>query len=128
MFDRRIVRIGNQIRSRATFRYPLMGTGRALREFPFKTDQVLEEGVALLCRSRRPDTFETACDGMGSHSTLIGARPTEALCRDTCAGRFNADMCGSVRRAVSLAKGVTAGDQRNGFIVVHRHPAERLAD
>ncbi len=27
-----------------------------------------------------------------------------------------------------LAEGVATGDQRDGFFVVHRHPAERFAD
>ena len=29
---------------------------------------------------------------------------------------------------MGLAEGVAAGDQRDGLLVVHRHPAERLAD
>ena len=31
-------------------------------------------------------------------------------------------------RTVRLAEGVTAGDQRHGFLVVHGHAAEGLAD
>ena len=31
-------------------------------------------------------------------------------------------------RAVGLAEGVAADDQRGGLLVVHRHPAERLSD
>ena len=30
--------------------------------------------------------------------------------------------------AVALAEGVSAGDERDGLLVVHRHARERLAD
>ena len=32
------------------------------------------------------------------------------------------------RRAMGLAEGVAAGDQRDGLLVVHRHPHEGFAD
>jgi len=31
-------------------------------------------------------------------------------------------------RAVGLAEGMAAGGERDGFIIVHRHACERLAD
>src|SRR5258708_7458092 len=35
---------------------------------------------------------------------------------------------GGIAGAMGLAEGVTAGNQRDGLLVVHRHARERLAD
>jgi len=55
------------------------------------------------------------------------ALPAEALIFErTCFG-----LSANKRRiagAVGLAEAVAAGDQRDGFLVVHRHAEERLAD
>ena len=76
----------------------------------------------------RPGHLETAGDRV--------ARPCR--CRRCSSSRGPAARAGSPRArgrrsraergAVGLAEGVAAGDQRDGLLVVHRHPAERLAD
>src|SRR6185437_7508128 len=54
--------------------------------------------------------------------------PAQALLLQRGALRLRPDELVRVTGAVGLAEGVAAGDQRNGLLVVHRHPAERLAD
>ena len=57
-----------------------------------------------------------------------GLLPAEALLLERGALRLRADAGVRIAGAVGLAEGVAAGDQRDGLLVVHRHPAERLAD
>ena len=62
---------------------------------------------------------------------LAGAErvlPAEAHLLDRRALGLAADVLVGVGGAVGLAERVTAGDQRDGLLVVHRHAAERLAD
>ena len=104
-----------------------MRTGRALRQLPFVAEQVREEAVAPLRRRRGPGDFQAAGDGV---ATLAGAEatlPAEALLLDV--GRFRSrPHQRRIARAVRLAEGVAAGDQRDGLLVVHRHAGECLAD
>ena len=55
------------------------------------------------------------------------ALPAQALLLDRGALGLGTDQV-AVAGAVGLAEGVAADDQRGGLLVVHRHPAERLAD
>ena len=57
----------------------------------------------------------------------MAALPAEALLGDVRALRLGADL-GGVAGAVALAEGVAAGRERDGLLVVHRHPREGLAD
>ena len=122
------MRIGNRARSRAALRGPLKGAGRALRQLPFEAEQVLEEVVAPFRRRRGPDDLEAAGDRVIAFAGAEFVLPAEALIFDRRAFGFGADIDLRVRRAVGLAEGVAAGDQRDGFLVVHRHALERFAD
>src|SRR5580700_12294162 len=104
-----------------------MRTGRALREFPFVAEQVGEEVVAPLRRCRGPNDFQAAADRVTAFARLEFALPAEALLLD--AGRFGpcADEC-RIAGAVGLAEAVTAGNERNGLLVIHRHAGESLSD
>ncbi len=104
-----------------------MRTGRALGEFPFVAEEVLEEVVAPLGRRLGPNNFQAAGDRVTSLAGAELALPTEALLLD--AGRFGLRtyVCGFAG-AVGFAKRVPTGNQRDGFFVVHGHAAERFAD
>src|SRR5690606_5029261 len=54
--------------------------------------------------------------------------PAQALLLDRRALRLRAHVLLRVGGTVGLAEAVPAGDQGDGLLVVHRHPAERLPD
>ena len=107
--------------------HPLLRPSRTLRQFPLEAEQVLEIVVAPLRRRAGPGDLQPAGDGV---ATLAGAEavlPAEALVLD--AGRFRLVRDVLRRcRAVGLAEAVTAGDECDRFLVVHRHARERLPD
>ena len=123
----RIVRVRNGAGTGATLGGPLVRTGRALRQFPFETEQVLEVVVAPLRRCGGPGHFQATGDRVATLAGLETALPAEALGLDT--GRL-----GFVRHVVCractvrLAEGVTTGIQCHGLFVVHRHAGEGLAN
>jgi hypothetical protein len=104
-----------------------MGAGRALGQFPFVTEQVREEVVAPFRRRRGPDDFEAAADRVTALARPEFAAPAEALLLDARGFGLRAHQR-SIARAVGLAEAVTAGNQRDRFLVVHRHARERLAN
>src|SRR5207302_10466189 len=81
---RMLLRFVMSVRDRgsAAFRFPLIGTGRALRQFPFVVEQVVKEVVAPFCRRLRPGHFRTAGDGVGPEACTMLAFPAEALILD----------------------------------------------
>ena len=109
------------------FRLPLFGAGRALRQLPFVFEQVLEEEIAPLGRSLRPGDLRTAGDRIGAHARTVLAPPAQALILKRATFRLRSDQR-RIARAVGLAEAVAAGNQRDGFLVVHRHPEERFAN
>jgi len=108
-------------------RAPLVGASRALFQFPFELEQGVEEVVVPLGRRLGPGHFEAAADGIATLAGAVLALPAKTLILDRGCVRRRADQRG-VARAVGLAEGVAAGDQRHGFLVVHRHAEERLTD
>ena len=124
---RRVVGIRHRAGACAILRLPLMRTGRALRQFPFVAEQVLEEVVAPLRRRGGPGDFQAAGDRVTAFAGAEAALPAQALLLE--AGRFR--LGPHMRRragAVGLAEGVAAGDERHRLLVVHRHAGEGLAD
>ena len=57
----------------------------------------------------------------------MAAAPAKALILDHRAFRFGAHK-GRIARAMGLAEGMAAGDQRHGLFVIHRHAGEGVAD
>ena len=53
--------------------------------------------------------------------------PAQALLLDGSAFRFGTNQ-GWVARAVSLAEGVSAGDEGHGFFIIHRHARKGLSN
>src|SRR3984957_5915541 len=100
-----------------------MCPARALRQLPVVLEQVLEIVVSPFCRRGGPCDFEAAGDGVACDASGVGACPAEALLLNRGAFRLFAQLCAG-GCSVGLAEGVTAGDQSDGFFVVHRHPRE----
>ena len=105
---------------------PLPGAGRALDQLPLVAEQHVEVAVVPLRRVGLPGAFDAA--GGGVHA-LAGAEPVDpaqALLLDGGGFGFRTHQL-RVARAVRLAEGVAAGDERDGLFVVHRHAGEGLA-
>ena len=90
-------------------------------------EEVLEEAVAPRGRRAGPGHLEAAGDGVGTLAGAEAALPAQALSLDRARLGLGADQVG-VAGAVGLAERVTTGDQGERLLVVHRHPAEGLAD
>src|SRR6185295_14483598 len=74
-----------------------------------------------------PRAFDAAGNRITGLAAAVFAGPAEALLLEGRAlGARSAVRVG--RGAVRLAEGVPARDQRDGFLVVHRHAREGLAD
>ena len=122
---RLIKSIGNHIGG--IFGHPLVGSGGAFGQLPVVVEEILEVVIAPLGGSLRPGDLEAAGDRVGSFATTEAADPSEALLLDRCGLGFRADMAGRAG-SMSLTKGVSTGDKGNGFLVIHRHAGEGLAD
>ena len=103
--------------------FPLKGARGTGRLHPFELEQVLEEVVAPLRRRRGPRDFETACDRVAREAGSVAARPAKALLFDRRRTRVFPDVLG-LSGAVGFAERVSARDEGNGFLVVHRHARE----
>ena len=111
----------------ATDRRPLLRSGGALGELPFVAEERLEVAVVPLRRRGGPGTLDPARRGVGALARGVGVLPTEThLLEGRTLGLGSHEV--GVARAVRLAERVTSGGERDGLLVVHRHPGERLAD
>src|SRR3984957_16467394 len=119
--------VRNGTRAGAVLRPPLVRTRGALSQLPLVGVERLEEAVVPRDRGGRPGDLEPAGDRVAALSCAEAALPAEALLLDGCGLGVGADRVLRAR-AVRLAEGVPARDQRDRLLVVHRHPAERLAD
>ena len=123
----RIVRIGNRAIARIALGLPLVCACGTLVEFPLIFEKCFEECVVPLRRSRRPDAFQSAGDGVRTDAGLVAVLPAETHVFEQRALRLRTDVA-CARSAVGLAKGVSACDQRDRLVVIHRHAAEGLAN
>ena len=83
---RRVVRVRHGAGAGAIFRLPLLRAGRALGQFPFVAEEVLEETVAPLRRRGGPGDFQAAGDRVAAFARAEAVLPAEALLFE--AGRF----------------------------------------
>src|SRR5215469_12157117 len=113
---------GVRYRCGTALRPKLPGAGRALGQLPFVVEQVLKEVVAPLRRRLRPDDFRAASDRVRPFTCTKSALPAETLLLDRGGFRLRAHQC-RIAGSMGLAEGVTAGDQRDRFFVVHGHTA-----
>ena len=130
--DRRVIHalavgIGHELLVLGVLGLPLDGAGRALRLHPFKTVQIFQILHRPLGWGRRPRAFQARGDGIGTLAAAHLVFPTKALLFKGFSGRFLAHV-GGAAGTVRLAERVATGDQRGGFLVVHRHAAEGFAD
>ena len=125
VFFRRIVRIRH--RGVGSLRHPLVRAARALRQFPFVIEKVLEKVVAPLGRGVCPGNFQAAGDGVRAFACAEVVFPPEAHLFETRCFGLVLHVRGR-RSAVSLAKAMATGDERDGFLVVHGHAAEGVAN
>src|SRR5690348_3069078 len=120
---RRVEGIRN--RGRSVLRPELIGPSRALLELPFILEQVLEKAVAPLRWRRAPGDFRAAGDRVFSYPCAVAALPAEALRLDGRTFRLGTHKR-AIAGAVGLAEAVSAGDERDRLLVVHRHALEGL--
>ena len=106
---------------------PLDGARRALGLHPFVLEEVFEEIVTPLRRRLCPGDFQTAADGVLAAAGAVVADPAQPL-RFHVGGFRLRPLVRLGRGAVGLAEGVAAADQRDGFLVVHRHASEGFTD
>src|ERR1700751_4241942 len=104
-----------------------MCAARVFRQLPVVLEEVLEIVVTPFCRRAGPCDFETAGDGVACDASGVSAWPAETLLLNCRAFRLFAQL-GAGPGSVSLAEGVTAGDQSDGFFIVHRHTREGLTN
>src|SRR5579872_538287 len=120
------MRIRNRAIASAILRCPLMGTSRALGQFPFVAEQIGEEVVAPLRGCLRPNDFQSAANGVTAIAFAQLVFPPEALQFDVGTLRLSAHiLCGNAS-TVGFAEGVTASNEGDGLFIVHRHAAEGL--
>ncbi len=124
---RRVVRVRHDVGGRRVRRSPLPGSGRALGQLPLVAEQGVEVAVVPLHRVGRPGALQAAGDRVAALAAAEAALPAQALLLDARALGLGADER-RVARAVALAEGVPAGDERDGLFVVHRHARERLSN
>src|SRR5206468_12644294 len=122
------VGVGHSVGTGAVLRGPLVRTGRALHELPLVAEERLEVAVVPAHRGGRPRALKPAGDRVGTLAAAMAVAPPEALLRQGGAFGLGTDVLVRVGRAVGLAEGVSAGDQGDRLLVVHRHATERLAD
>src|SRR5690242_14093866 len=106
---------------------PLIRACRALLQIPFEVEKVFEVVIAPLRRRLRPDDLWTTSDRIAAKARAVFAPPAEALIFNLGALRLRTHKR-RIAGAVSFAEGMSAGDKSDGFLVIHRHACECLAN
>src|SRR6267154_2938727 len=110
----------------ATFRFPLMRTCRALGQFPFKAEEILEKVVTPFRWRRCPGSFKPTRNGIYTVAAAKSISPAEALLLNVGGGRFSLNIFCRIGCTVRFAEGVSPGNERNRFFVVHGHTSKGL--
>ncbi len=123
----RIVGVRRDVPGLLVLRGPLVGAAGAGRQLPLEVEQVVEVGGVPRGGRLGPGTLDPAGDHRPALAVAERVLPAEALLLHgrRLGLRTQVIVAG---RAVDLAEGVPAGDERDGLLVVHRHAAEGLTD
>ncbi len=124
---RRIMSVRDGVLGRRIRGSPLLRAGGARRQLPLVLEQVVQVAVVPRDRVGGPRALEAARHRVGADAGTDGVVPTQALRLDGTTLGLQTDVVGTVG-AMALAERVATDDQRHRLLVVHRHPAERLAD
>ena len=124
---RRIVSIRYEIRPGAILGHPLKRSGRTLHTLPLVAEQDVKVTGVPLHRVGGPCAFDAARDRGGAIARAEAALPAQPLLGDVGGLGFRTHQR-LIARAMALAEGVSASDQRDGLLVVHGHPGEGLAN
>ena len=119
--------VWNEAIPRTALRRPLLGTRRAFGQLPFEREEVGEVTVRPSARRGCPRTFETTGDGVFGIAFPELVFPTQAHLFQRRGFRLRADVF-RISGTVSFSKGMTTGDERDGFLVIHGHAGKSLAD
>src|SRR5271157_2688755 len=106
---------------------PLVSASRTFDQFPLIGKQHFQIAVIPLSGLGLPGTFDAAG---GCVYALAGAEtvlPAQALLLDRSAFWLGTHKF-RVARTVSFAKGMAAGDERDGLLIVHGHARKGFAD
>ena len=123
----RIMGISHHVTFGDVLGQPLIRAGRTLDQFPLVFEQYPQIAQVPFGRVRLPGALEAAADRIAAFAAAEAALPAEALLFDAGGFRRRTDMR-RIARAMALAEGVPAGDERDGLFVVHGHTCEGLPD
>ena len=122
------MRIGDRAAGGGILRFPLRRAGRALRQLPLIVEEIVEVVVVPLRRARRPRAFESAGDRRVTVAAPKAVFPAQSLLFDRCTLGFGADVLLGIGGTMDFAERMPARDERDRFLVVHRHASERLSN
>src|SRR5215510_12209169 len=127
---RRIMSIGRagQYASGIRLGSILLCASRARSQLIVVVVEVVEESVVPLRRVSGPGALEPAGDRVVALAAVKPVLPPETLLLQACAFRLGTNVLRARGSAVRLANRVTADDERNGLLVIHRHAGERLSN
>ena len=109
-------------------RLPLIRAGRTLGQLPLVAVKDLQVAVVPLGRGMGPDDLQAAGERVVADTGAgVAVGPAEAHLVQRSRRGLGAHQVG-VAVAMGLAERMAADDQSRGLDIVHRHPAERLAD
>ena len=126
--DRGILDIGGHVFGVDVHGLPLIGAGGRFPQLPFMSEQHVEIAHVPLGGVGRPRALDAADHLVATDAAaaFLGV-PAQALLMQRRTFRLRAHVL-SPAVAVAFADGVTARGQRDGFLIVHGHPGEGLAD
>ena len=112
---------------RCILSHPLLGSSRTGGQFPFVVEQILKVIDSPLRRSGCPGDLRSSSNSIGSATRSVGTGPTKTLLLNRGTFRFWPHMR-DIPSTVGFSKGVTASNESNGFLIVHRHTTKGLTD
>ena len=113
---------------RFIFGSPLPRTARTFHQFPLVAEEVVEEAVIPLRRLIGPSTFQPAGNRVSGHATTKTVLPAKALFFEGGTFGFGPNVLIRIGSTMGFTKCVSAGNECNCFLIIHRHASERLSN